>query len=125
MGTQEADLAGQRVLIIEDESMITMFLEDVLADLGYRVAGIASRYSDALAKVKELAFDVAVLDVNLDGECSFPIAEALLERGKPFLFSTGYGEMIIPPALRSAPTLQKPFEQRDLARALRAALKAA
>jgi len=115
-------LAGRRVLIVEDESMVTMLLQDTLADIGCEIAGVAFRYADALAKARSLSFDVAILDVNLNGEHTFPIADALAERALPFVFSTGYGPASLPASLQSAPILQKPFQQRDLERALRAAL---
>lgn len=115
-------LTGRRVFIIEDDSMVTMLLEDILADMGCEVAGVAFRYPDALAKAKSLSFDVAILDVNLDGQHSFPIADILAERGLAFVFSTGYGATIIPPSLQQSPVLQKPFQRPDLERALRSAL---
>ena len=115
-------LAGRRVFIVEDESMISMLLQDNLADIGCEVAGTAFRYPDALAKSKSLSFEIAILDVNLNGQFTFPIADILTERGLPFVFSTGYGGTRIPAPFQKAPVLQKPFQQQDLERALRAAL---
>jgi CheY-like chemotaxis protein len=114
------DLAGRRVLIIEDESLVTMMIEDALADFGCEVAALASRFSDAMEKAKSLSFDIAILDVNLDGQRTFPIAEALIDRGVPFVFATGYDAASLPDPMRRAPILHKPFQQMDLERALRA-----
>jgi CheY-like chemotaxis protein len=110
------------VLVIEDESMVTMLIQDTLADIGCEVIGLASRFDDAIEKARSLLFDVAILDVNLNGRQTFPIAEVLSERGLAFVFSTGYGAMNLPQSLQKAPILQKPFQQRDLEQALQAAL---
>lgn len=115
-------LAGWRVLLIEDESLVAMLLEDALAGVGCKVIGLASRFYDAEQKAKSLSFDVAVLDVNLNGKQTLPIAEVLFGRGIPFVFATGYGVGFLPEHLQTVPVLQKPFEQHDLERALRAAL---
>ena len=115
-------LAGKRVLVIEDESLVTMLLEDELAEIGCEVAALASRVHDAAHKAQSLSFDVAILDVNLNGEQTFSIAEILLGRGIPFVFATGYGSASVPAQLQAIPVLQKPFEQRDLEIALCAVL---
>lgn len=115
-------LKGKRVFIVEDESMVTMLLEDTLVDLGCEVVGVAFRYADAIQKARSLAFDVAVLDINLRGETTFPIAEVLAERGLTFVLATGYGAASLPESLQRVPVLQKPFRQPDLERALRMAL---
>jgi CheY-like chemotaxis protein len=99
-----------------------MLLEDTLAEIGCKVAGLASRFNDAMKKASSLSFDVAILDVNLNGQETFPIAEALNERGLPFVFATGYGSASLPSQLQHAPVLQKPFQQSELERALGAAL---
>ncbi len=98
--------------------LVAMNIEDMLLDLGYEVAGLASRLEPALALAREGAFDIAMLDVNLAGQASFPVADALKERGIPFLFATGYGIQGITEIYRSAPVLQKPFRTRDLQQAL-------
>lgn len=98
--------------------LVAMNIEDMLLDLGYEVAGLASRLEPALALAREGAFDIAMLDVNLAGQASFPVADALKERGIPFLFATGYGIQGITENYRSAPVLQKPFRARDLQEAL-------
>jgi CheY-like chemotaxis protein len=116
------DLASRRVLIIEDESMVMMLLRDMLEEIGCVVAGSASRLDEATEKARSLAFDVAILDVNLNGVRTFPIAEVLAERGIGFVFATGYATTSLPPAFAGTPVLQKPFAQQDLERALRAAL---
>ncbi len=97
--------------------LVAMNIEDMLLDLGYEVAGLASRLEPALALAREGAFDIAMLDVNLAGQASFPVADAL-KRGIPFLFATGYGIQGITENYRSAPVLQKPFRARDLQEAL-------
>jgi CheY-like chemotaxis protein len=117
------DLAGRRVLVIEDEALVSMVLEEVLAELGCEVVGFASRYNDALAKATSLSYDVAIVDLNLNGQMTVPIAEALRARSQPFVVATGYGPSGLPDSIRSAPMVAKPFLQRELERALRAALR--
>ena len=118
-----SELKGLRVLIIEDESMVAMLMEDMLHDLGCTVVGMVARFNEALEQATHgPTFDVALLDVNLNGKQTFPIADALAARGARFIFATGYGEAILPPSLQGAPILQKPFEQEALARALRRAV---
>ena len=109
-----------RILVVEDEMLVAMNIEDMLLDLGHEVAGLASRLEPALSLAREGLFDLAMLDVNLAGQASFPVADALRERGIPFLFATGYGVQGIAEEYRSAPVLQKPFRARDLEDALRA-----
>jgi CheY-like chemotaxis protein len=116
------DLTGTRVLIVEDESLVIMLIEDALGDLGCEVAGTAARFDEALEKARTLAFDVAILDVNLDGRRTYPIAELLAGRGLAVVFATGYGTENLPGSVATAPVLQKPFQPRDLERALRTAL---
>ncbi len=101
--------------------LVAMNIEDMLLDLGHEVAGIASRLEPGLALAKEGDFDMALLDVNLAGQQSFPIAEILRGRGLPFLFATGYGLKGIIDEFRSRPVLQKPFRIQDLALAIQAA----
>ena len=119
-----ADLTGRRVLVIEDESMVTMLLQDFLADSGCEVAGVASRLQEAFEKIDALTFDVAILDVNLNGQQTLSVAKALIERGRAIVFATGYAATTVPPEFHKVPILQKPFQQQDLERALRAALDA-
>ncbi len=107
-----------RILIVEDEMLVAMNIEDMLLDLGHEVAGLASRLEPALSLAREGEFDLAMLDVNLAGQTSFPVAEILAGRGIPFLFATGYGVKGIDPAYRGYPVLQKPFRARDLEVAL-------
>lgn len=103
-----------RVLIVEDEMLVAMNIEDMLLDLGHEVAGIASRLEPALSLAAEADFDFALLDVNLAGFPSFPVAAVLRDRGLPFLFATGYGIKGIIEEFRSYPVLQKPFRGMDL-----------
>jgi CheY-like chemotaxis protein len=117
------DLKGLRVLVVEDESMVSMLMEDMLHDLGCTVVGMVARFDDALRQATDgPAFDVALLDVNLNGKQTFPIAEKLAARGVRFIFATGYGEGILPQSLQGGPILQKPFELAALETALRRAV---
>lgn len=111
-------LDGLRVLVVEDEMMVSMLIEDMLGDLGCEVIGPASRIEDALVLVDSAAIDCAVLDVNLGGQPIFPLADILRERGAPFAFATGYGDAGLREADRGTPVLQKPFREIDLARVL-------
>jgi CheY-like chemotaxis protein len=115
-------LAGRRVLVVEDESMVTMLLQDFLEDMGCEVVGVASRLKEALEKIDSLTFDVAILDVNLNGQQTLPVAQALLTGGRAIVFATGYAATTVPPEFRAVPILQKPFQQQDLERAMRTAL---
>lgn len=117
--------APLRVLIVEDESIVAMMVEDVVLDLGYQVAAVTGRVEQALTLIGSLDFDIAVLDVNLHGQMSYPIADALRTRGKPFVFATGYGVTGLRDEWRDRPVLQKPFEPEALAGALARALQQA
>jgi CheY-like chemotaxis protein len=110
--------APRRVFVVEDEVMIRMLLEDMLADLGYGVAASAGGLEEAIALARDSDFDLAILDVNLNGHSVYPVADVLEQRGVPFVFSTGYGERGLPEPYRGRPTLQKPFQLENLDKAL-------
>ena len=103
-----------RVLIVEDEYLIRLLLEDMLEELGFEVAGVASSVSEGKTQAETAQIDLAILDVNIDGEQVFPVAEALKGRNLPFCFITGYGAQGLPEQYRAMPTLQKPFQMADL-----------
>lgn len=107
-----------RVLVVEDEVLVGMLIEEMLLDLGYELAALATHLDQALALARNGSFDFALLDVNLNGKQSFPVAEVIRTRGLPFLFATGYGATILPPLYADAPMLQKPFSIEELRRAL-------
>jgi CheY-like chemotaxis protein len=113
--------ASRRILVVEDELMIRMLLQDMLADLGHTLAGEAGRIDEALMLAKQCEFDLAILDVNLNGQPISPVVEVLVARGLPFVFATGYGQSGVPEPYRKSPTLQKPFQSDALARAIEAA----
>lgn len=106
----------RRVLVVEDEVIVGMLLEDMLAELGCEVVAISTHLDEALGLARRLDIDFALLDINLDGHQSFPVADLLRERGVPFLFATGYGAKILQPPYSDTPTLQKPFQLEDLRR---------
>jgi CheY-like chemotaxis protein len=100
---------GLRVLVVEDEALIRMMIEEFLGELGYQVAATAAQLADGLRKAKITEIDVAVLDINLQGQLSYPIALTLKDRGIPFIFATGYGTSGVPHAFEGVPILAKPF----------------
>ena len=112
-----------RVLVIEDESLVAMMLEDMLDMIGYRVVGTASNIEQAEQNIAAAGFDVAILDVNLNGAMSYGIAEKLRDMRLPFVLSTGYGRSGVPQAYRDSPLVAKPFRSQDLRDALEAALQ--
>lgn len=101
-------LAGLRILIVEDEAIIAMMLEDMIEDFGCRVVGPVARAAHALAKLDAETIDCAVLDINLNGETSYPIADALAARNLPFLFVSGYGRAGLKPEYRDRMVVDKP-----------------
>jgi CheY-like chemotaxis protein len=111
-------LDGLKVLVVEDEMMVSMLIEDMLSELGCEVVGPASRLDEAMALARDAEIDCAVLDVNLGGQPIFPLADLLRERGAPFAFATGYGDAGLRDVDRGSPVLQKPFREGDLARVL-------
>lgn len=117
-------LNGCRVLLVEDEMMVSILIEDMLKSLGCTVAACAGRVEDALPLASAAAIDVAVLDVNLGALDSSSVADALAARGIPFVFVTGYSSGCARNASHSgSPRLRKPFETRQLAEVLTAALE--
>ena len=109
-------LEGLRLLVVEDEAMVAMMIENMLDDLGCIVVGVAGTVSRGLAMAgdEKLSLDGAILDVNLGGEKVYPVAEALLSRHVPFIFSTGYGLDGINSSFSHVPALAKPYEQHQL-----------
>ncbi|MDW9758966.1 response regulator [Sinorhizobium meliloti] len=103
-----------RVLVVEDESMIAMLIEDTLCELGHEVAATASRMQEALDIARKGQFDIAIIDVNLDGEPSYPVADILAERTVPFIFATGYGSKGLDTRYSNIPLLTKPFLDSEL-----------
>lgn len=115
----------KNILVVEDEIMIRMLLEDMLGDLGYTIAGAVGRIDDAIKLARTGEFDMAILDVNLNGQTVSPVAEILEERGLPFVFATGYGERGLPERFMNRLTLQKPFQQENLSKILSQAFERA
>jgi len=103
-----------RILVVEDEYLIRMLLEDMLADLGYEIAAAIGTIEEASELAANAQFDLAILDVNLDGEEIYPVADILAERGLPFVFVSGYGESSLAEPYRGRPALQKPFQAEQL-----------
>lgn len=113
-----SELIGRRILLVEDELLISCLLEDMLEDLGCSLVGPASRVDQALRLVAREAIDAVILDVSLDEQLSYPVADALVARGIPFLFSTGYDRDRLRDGYRSFAMLQKPFHRSELAKVL-------
>ena len=109
-----------RFLIVEDEALIAMYVEDVVSKSGYSVVGVVHTLDEALDFIESNAIDAAVLDINLKGKLVFPLADALMTRGVPFVFASSYGERSVPARYRVGPIVQKPFAASDLRRALAA-----
>ena len=111
----------RRALVVEDEVLVGMLIEEMLRELGYEVAGLSTHLDQAVTLARTGQFDVALLDINLNGRQSFPVADALRARSLPFLFATGYGSRIVPEPYRDVPILQKPFSLEELKGALQRA----
>lgn len=114
-------LKGKRILIVEDEALISVMVTDMLTELGVHVVGPAATIMAALTLAETSEIDAAVLDVNVRGERIDPVAEILFRRQVPMLFATGYGEVKLESG-RSALVIDKPYTQDKLLRGLTMAL---
>lgn len=98
--------------------LVALLIEDFILQIGCEIAGMAMRLEPALDLARTIDIDVAILDINLAGKPSFPVAEMLRERGIPFVFASGYGAAGLEGSGISAPVLQKPFDVSDVRRLL-------
>ena len=105
---------GRRVLVVEDEMTIALMIEEMLHDLGAQVIGPESRLDAALRLAGEAPIDAAILDVNIRGGNSYPVADILAERGIPFIFCSGYNEWALEERHRDRPRLMKPYSLKEL-----------
>jgi CheY-like chemotaxis protein len=116
-------LHGRRVLIVEDEMIVAWLLTDMLEEIGCTVVGPASSVAQAIKLIELETLDAATVDVNLNGELSYPVADALRARSIPFLFSTGYDRSRLREGYQALPMLQKPYHHLELENALIEMLK--
>jgi DNA-binding response OmpR family regulator len=108
-----------RVLVVEDNLLIAETLCDMLADCGCKVVGPVPDLPRGLALIDGDPLDGAMLDINLSGILSFPLATVLEERGVPFVFMTGYDDgVLFPPEFRKVRRIAKPFDAKDVAEVL-------
>jgi len=114
-------VAGLRVLVVEDEPIVAMCLEDMLVELGCQVVGPAATLADGLARAQDTSLDLAVLDINLGGATSYPIAQLLSARAVPIVFASGYGRADAPDSVQ-AELVSKPYTRCDIESALARAM---
>ncbi|MEG3175424.1 response regulator [Sphingomonas sp. RB3P16] len=107
-------LTGRRILAVEDEMLVLMNIETALKDFGCSTICSASSVVEALALLARQSFDAAILDVNLGGEKSYQVADALVRLGVPFVFSTGYSDHGVRIDLEDRPVLRKPYTRAAL-----------
>jgi CheY-like chemotaxis protein len=116
---------GGSVFLVEDEVMIRMMVVDMLTELGYSVVAEAGEINEAIRLATSTEFDIAILDVNVNGKVISPVAELIEARNRPFIFATGYGSSGLPEQYRDRPALQKPFQLETLGRVIDSALRSA
>jgi DNA-binding response OmpR family regulator len=113
------------VFLVEDEVMIRMMVADMLEELGFTVVAEAGEINEAIRLAQCTEFDLAILDVNVNGKVISPVAELIKARNCPFIFATGYGSSGLPAEYRDRPALQKPFQIETLAKVIDSALRSA
>jgi CheY-like chemotaxis protein len=117
--TTHAVLAGRRILLVEDEYFIAEEMLRAFEDSGAEIIGPAPTVEDALRLLAATAMlDGAVIDINLRGEMGYPVADAFMARGVPFLFTTGYDARHIPPRYAHIKHCEKPIEPARIAKVL-------
>ena len=112
--TTPTNLAGQRILVVEDDMLIAVLIEQTLQELGCVVVGPVGKLDAALGLAVSEALDAAILDVNIRGSMVYPVAKQLQIRGIPFALASGYGDWAMPEAFRNQPRLTKPFTCEEL-----------
>lgn len=110
-------IEGRLLLILEDEPIVGLVLEDMIEDAGGQTI-YAERLEQALDHIAAASLDAAILDINIHGRQSYPVAHALVERGIPFIFATGYGDTLHPQEFALVPTVAKPYRFPDIEQAL-------
>jgi CheY-like chemotaxis protein len=118
-----SELSGLRVLVVEDEGSVALLIEDMLEDLGCEITASAARLAEACRLAATTDVDLAVLDINLNGEDAFPVAEILAKREIPFVFSTGYGPSGLPREFTGHAVISKPFSMKELQQAIASTLR--
>jgi CheY-like chemotaxis protein len=114
-------LKGQRILVVEDNFIMALDLSQMVEELGGAVVGPAGRLDEGMALAQSNDIDGAILDVNLDGANTFPLADGLLASDVPVIFATGYDMTMIPDRFTQTPKLSKPFDLRSVEKAVRKA----
>jgi len=117
------ELSGLKVFLVEDEGVIALLIEDMLQDLGCEIAATAANLAEAREIAATAEIELAVLDVNVDGQPIFPVAKILRDRQIPFVFSTGYGVSGLTSEFDGAVVLGKPFSKKELQETMSRALK--
>jgi CheY-like chemotaxis protein len=108
-------LSGRKILVVEDEMLVLMMIEDMLTDLGCEAVTVAATVEQALAQIDTQTFDAVMLDMNLNGNTTYSVADVLALRMVPFVFSTGYSGHDTRYGYRDRPMLKKPFRVEELA----------
>ena len=117
--------SGGSVFLVEDEVMIRMMVADMLEELGYTVAAEAGEINEAIRLAQTTYYDLAILDVNVNGKVISPVADLVKANNRPFIFATGYGSSGLPEEYRDRPSLQKPFQVETLGKVIEATLRSA
>ena len=106
--------SGNRILLVEDEILVAMMMRDILTEIGFAVVGPFSRLSDAMVAAVHEEIDAGIIDVNLEGNFVYPVAEVLVARQLPFVFVTGYGVESIDARFGHVPIIKKPVQRQVL-----------
>ena len=107
-------MSDRRALVAEDSLLILIDLETVLGGCGIEIVGPASTLQETLALADADIADIALLDINLNGEMVYPAADILIERGVPVIFTTGYDGAVLPPQYWDVPIVRKPYKDSEL-----------
>jgi DNA-binding NarL/FixJ family response regulator len=120
--SEASNLSGMRVFVVEDEFLLSMQIEEELLSRGCSMIGPFSKLADAIAAAPRHQFDLALLDINLNGEMVYPLADELMRRRIPIVMVSGYGTSNIPERFRATPRVPKPYDPKVLFETIRQAL---